>query len=270
MAGPDTGPADRGSVDFAPERTVVPGPAPDFFPPASFTAGSVGSDDYTPLFRLDNGGGYIYNAPVVAFDVTEDDIAFCDGNVDYSKVHDRVVSICPDGERGGTVTLGMTPIFSFARPSAYISTEASDEMVAALDKGTFAPAIGDIATGGDDGAFSAVERLFPIANGPTGADNPQRQGLNSALSDMDGSGQPLPPVHVIGGLPTIALDYSPMWDLNLAVWTQEAIDEGYRSRMIDEFQLLGFVEQGWITGPDGKPFGSTGIVVNCPIVMRFL
>lgn len=261
---------DRGSVDFAPERAVVPGPAPDFFPPASFTAGSVGSDDYTPLFRLENGGGYIYNAPVVAFDVTEDDIAFCNGNVDYTKVHDRVVSICPDGARGGTVTLQMSPIFSFARPSAYISTEASDEMVAALDMGTFAPAIGDIATGGDDGAFSAVERLFPIANGPTGADNPQRQGLNSALSDMDGSGQPLPPINVIGGLPTIALDYSPMWDLNLAVWTQEAIDKGYRSRMIDEFQLLGFVEQGWITGPDGKPFGSTGIVVNCPIIIRFL
>jgi len=24
------------------------------------------------------------------------------------------------------------------------------------------------------------------------------------------------------------------------------------------------------TGPDGAPYGSTGIVVNCPIVARFL
>jgi len=40
--------------------------------------------------------------------------------------------------------------------------------------------------------------------------------------------------------------------------------------LIDEFQLLSMVEQGWLTGPDGAPFGSTGIVVNCPIVMRFL
>jgi hypothetical protein len=39
--------------------------------------------------------------------------------------------------------------------------------------------------------------------------------------------------------------------------------------MIDEFQYLRMVELGHITGPDGKPFGSTGIVVNCPIVMRF-
>jgi hypothetical protein len=164
----------------------------------------------------------------------------------------------------------MTPIFSFAKPAAYISTEASDPMVATLDSGTFAPAIGDVPVGGDDGAFSSVERLFPIANGPTGATNPQRQGLNSALSDVGANGKPLPPTHVIGGLPTVALDYSPLWDVNLGEWTDEAIERGYRSRMIDEFQLLEFVRQGWITGPEGAPFGSIGIVVNCPIVMRFL
>jgi len=124
--------------------------------------------------------------------------------------------------------------------------------------------LADLPVGRDDSAFSAIERLFPIANGPTGADNPQRQGLNSAL--LDG----LPPMHVIGGLPTIALDYSPLWDLNLGEWTQDAIDRGYRSRVIDEFQLLGLVEDGWITGPGGAPFGSTGIIVNCPIVARLL
>ena len=43
-----------------------------------------------------------------------------------------------------------------------------------------------------------------------------------------------------------------------------------RSRLIDEFQLLAFVRDGWITGPAGAPYGSTGIVVNCPIVARFL
>jgi len=56
----------------------------------------------------------------------------------------------------------------------------------------------------------------------------------------------------------------------LGEWTQEAIDSDYRSRLIDEFQLLGFVRDGWITGPGGAPYGSTGIVVNCPIVARFL
>jgi hypothetical protein len=45
---------------------------------------------------------------------------------------------------------------------------------------------------------------------------------------------------------------------------------GYRSRIIEEFQILGFVEKGWITGPSGAPYGSAGIIVNCPIVYRFL
>ncbi|MDQ3345079.1 MAG: hypothetical protein M3473_02110, partial [Chloroflexota bacterium] len=261
---------EKGTVDFAPERSVVPGDEPNFFPPESATPGSVGDQDYTPLVKLSNAGGYIYNAPVVAFGVEADEIDFCAGKVNYDHVHDRVLKICPEGRAGSTVTLQMTPIFSFGRTSAYISTEASDEVVAALDSGTFTPAMGDIGVGSDDGAFSAVERLFPIANGPTGADNPQRQGLNSALSDVDADGKPLPPVHVIGGIPTLALDYSPLWDLNLGEWTQEAIDNGYRSRMIDEFQLLEFVRRGFITGPGGEEFGSTGIVVNCPIVMRFL
>lgn len=61
-----------------------------------------------------------------------------------------------------------------------------------------------------------------------------------------------------------------MWDLNVGEWTQEAIDSDYRSRMIDEFQYLGMVERGFITGPGGAAFGSSGLVVNCPVVMPFL
>ena len=78
------------------------------------------------------------------------------------------------------------------------------------------------------------------------------------------------PLNVLGGIPTIATDYSPLWDLNVGAWTQEAIDNGYTSRVIEEFQILGLVQQGWITGPGGEPFGSTGIIVNCPIVQRLL
>jgi len=256
---------ERGTVDFAPERTVTPGPADAPFPPAVAEPGSVGDADYSPLVQLTNQpGSPIYNAPVVAFDVTAEEISFCEGDVDYSLVHDRVMSICPAENGGGTVTIALTPIFSFARPAVYMSTEASDPMVAALDKGTFAPALGDITTGRDDSAFSAIERLFVTINGPTGADNPQRQGLGSTLLDE------LPPLHVVGGLPTIALDYSPLWDLNLGEWTPEAIEAGYRARVIDEFQILSLVRDGWITGPEGAPYGSTGIVVNCPIVARFL
>lgn len=255
---------DGGSVDFSPQRTLVPGAAPNFFPPKTARPGSVGDAAYSPLVRLVNAGNHIYNAPVVAFGVTESQIRFCKGGVDHSLVHDRVVKICPDGNGGGTVTIDLSTIFSFAKPTLYMSTEASDPVVAALDAGTFTPALGDIQIGRDDSAFSAIERLFPIANGPVGKDNPQRQGLSSALKDG------LDPLSVIGGVPTVALDYSPLWDLNLAEWTPEAIRRGYRARIIDEFQLLSLARQGWITGPDGARFGSTGIVVNCPIVHRFL
>jgi hypothetical protein len=252
---------ERGTVDFKPERSIVPGDAPNAFPPKNATPGSVGDEDYSPLVRIANAGGYIYNAPVIAFDVEAEDISFPDGNPDYSIVHDKVVSIDPDA---GTVTIALTPGFSFARPVLYISTEANVPLAAALEGATHTPALGDIPVGRDDSAFSAIERIFVFANGPTGTDNPQRQGLDSAI--MDGRS----PLNVLGGIPTIANDYSPIWDVNLGEWTNESIEMGYRSRLTEEFQILGFAQKGWITGPGGAPFGSSGIVVNCPIAFRFL
>ncbi len=256
-----------GEVDFSPERVVVPG-SPDPFPPAEFHPGSVGDARYSPLVRITNAGNHIYNAPVIAFDASDEQISFCDGNPDYSLVHDKVVSICPDGNGGGTVTLALTPGFSFAKPVLYLSTEASDPLAASLEGATLAPGLADITVGRDDSAFSAVERIFLTLNGPTnspdGVVNPQRQGLNSALLGEGG------PLNVLGGIPTVATDYSPLWDVNLGEWTQDAIDRGFRSRVTEEFQILGLVERGWITGPGGSPYGSVGIIVNCPIVMRFL
>jgi hypothetical protein len=35
-------------------------------------------------------------------------------------------------------------------------------------------------------------------------------------------------------------------------------------------QILGHVGRGFLTGPGGKAFASSGIVVNCPIVQRLL
>ena len=250
-----------GTVDFKPGHMLTPGNPPNSFPPKAIQPGSIGDKDYSPLVRIENAGNHIYNAPIIAFDVDAKQISFCNGNPDYSLVHDKVVKICPEQ---GTVTLKLTPGFSFARPVLYLSMDASNSLAAAMENVTSASKLGLIATGHDDSAFSAVERIFAFINGPTGKDNPQRQGFNSALTDG------LMPLNVLGGIPTIATDYSPMWDLNIGQWTQKAIDNGYRSRLIEEFQILGFVEKGWITGPSGAPYGSAGIIVNCPIVYRFL
>jgi hypothetical protein len=251
-----------GTVDFSPEHRVIPGSDPtNPFPPSETQPGAIGDSDYSPLVLIENSGGHIYNAPIVAFGVDASEINFCEGNPDFSLVHDKVVSICPDE---GTATIELTSGFSFARPVLYLSTEASVPIAAALERATLAPKLVNIATGRDDSAFSAVERIFVFANGPTGQGNPQRQGLNSALMD-EGS-----PLNVLGGIPTIATDYSPLWDINLGVWTEEAVNNGYRSRLTEEFAILGFVEQGWITGLGGGEYGSVGMVVNCPIVFRFL
>ena len=253
---------EAGAVDFAPERVLLPGPAETPFPPEVAEPGSIGDEAYSPLVRIQNAGNHIYNAPVLAYGVEADAINFCEGSPDYSLIHDKVVSICPEDM---TVTLQMVPGFSFARPIMYVSFDASDPVAAVLEESTYAPALANIRVGFDDGAFSAIERLFVTVNGPTGADNPQRQGLNSLLLE-EGNG----PLNLFGGVPTIALDYSPLWDMNLGMWTQEAIDNGYRSRMIDEFQYLGMAQGGFITSPEGEPFGSSGIIINCPVVFRFL
>ena len=255
---------DSGAVDFSPEHVIKAGAQPNPFPPTEFKAGAVGDANYSPLVRVENAGGYIYNAPIVAFGTSAAQINFCGKSVDHKLVHDKVISICPEGD-GGTVTLALTPGFSFAKPVLYLSMDANKELPAAMENVTLAPALSDIPIGRDDSAFSGVERLFALVNGPTGRQNPQRQGFNSALLS-EGPG----PLNVLGGIPTVATDYSPMWDLNVGEWTKDAIAKGYRSRIIEEFQMLGLVERGWITGPGGVRFGSTGFVVNCPIVKRFL
>lgn len=252
---------EKAGVDFNPRHRLVPGDAPNFFPPKEFRPGAVGGENYSPLLKIDNVGGYIYNAPIVAKGSAEELNAFCDGKADKRLVHDKVRRICP---AEATVELKMTLGFTFARPLLYLSLDASHELPATMEGVTFAPGLQDIGVGRDDSAFSAVERLFAVANGHIGKDNPQRQGFNSALS---GDGDAL---NVLGGIPTIATDYSPLWDINVGEWTQEAIKRGYRSRVREEFEILGLVKQGWLTGPGGSVFGSTGFIVNCPPVMRLL
>lgn len=253
---------DAGTVDFSPKHNVVPGDEAHPFPPKTAEAGSVGDADYSPLIQIGNTGGQIYNAPVVAFGSDAAALnAFCDGKPDYSLVHDHVMKICP---RDMTVTMALTTGFSFGRPVLYLSTDSNDPMVAALEDATLAPGLKDLTVGHDDGAFSAVERIFITTNGQTGPDNPQRQGLDSALADKES------PLNVFGGIPTVATDYSPLWDANIGTWTDVAIAKGYRARVRDEFEMLGLVNQGWITGPAGKKYGSTGIIIDCAVVMRLL
>jgi hypothetical protein len=246
---------DKGKVDFSPNRILVAG-TPHAYPPAQAHPGSVGDKDYSPFVNID---GIIYNAPIVAFNVPAAAINFPNGNVDYTKVHDEVVAIDPNG---GTVTLQLVNGFSFGRPVWYLTMDSSDPTVAAIEGANYAPLLGKLPTGGDDSFDSPVERIFISDNGELDCANPQRQGLDAVITDG------FRPNNTLGGIPTLALDYSPAWDANIFEWTPAAIAQGYRQQLREEFQILTYVVDGLLTGPNGTAFGSIGVIINCPIVER--
>jgi hypothetical protein len=252
---------DKGTVDFSPIRNIVPGPPGAEFPPVSAQPGAVGDADYSPYVQIVNAGGVIYNAPIVAFGVNADQINFPNGHVDYSKVHDEVLAIDPYNM---TVTLNLINGFSFGRPVWYISMDASIPLAAAIEHNTFAPLMQKLHLGDDDSFSSPIERIFIATNGAEDGEcnDPLRQGLSADLADGHR------PNNTLGGIPTLALDYSPAWDANLYEWTQDAISKGYRGQLREEFNVLTFVQDGLLTGPGGKPFGSAGFSINCPVVER--
>jgi hypothetical protein len=250
-----------GTVDFSPVRSITPGPAGHEFPPVAFQPGAVGDSNYSPLVQVVNAAGVIYNAPIVAFNVRADQINFPNGNVDYTMVHDQVLAIDPVNM---TVTLNLITGFSFGRPVWYISMDASIPLAAAIEHNTFAPLMVNLPLGRDDSFSSPIERIFLAANGPEegGCANPLRQGLSADLADGHR------PNNVLGGIPTIALDYSPTWDAQIYEWTPAAIASGYRGQLREEFQILTFVQDGLLTAPGGAPFTTSNFSINCPIVIR--
>ncbi len=249
---------ESGLVDFSPNRVVVAGSGGRPFPPRIAHPGSVGDSEYSPLVNVN---GIVYDAPIIAAAVEGADINFPNGKPNYRLVHDQVIAIDPANR---TVTLSLINGYSFGKPVLYISTESSDPTVSAIEGNTFAPRLSKIETGVDDIDRSAVERIFIATNGASegGCQNPQRQGLGAAL--LDGHR----PNNVFGGIPTIASDYSPVWDANVYEWTEEAIEKGYRGLLTEEFRILKLARDGYITGPGGAPYGSIGAVIVCGVAAR--
>ncbi|MBT4906244.1 MAG: hypothetical protein HOK98_11680 [Rhodospirillaceae bacterium] len=249
---------DAGTVDFAPVRRVEPGPGAAPFPPSQATPGSVGDDDYTPLVRVTNGGGHIFNAPVVAFDVEVETLdEFCRGAPDHALLHDKVVHICP---RDGTVTLALTSGFSGGKRIEYISSEASVALVAALEGATFTPRLSDVPANQGDAVWSAVEPIYVVINGQTGETDPARQGLTSALADG------LPPLNITGDVPTLGDGYSPLWASHPVFWAADNL--GQRRLITGEAGVHALEAAGLVHGPGGGVIGSDGILVNCPVIAR--
>ena len=223
----------EGGVDFSAVHRVIG--SSTGFPPLAADPGSIGDAKYSPLVRLPDGT--VLNAPQIA---------------NATGIHDKVLSLDKVGHR---VTLALSP--GFARTSAvlYLSTDASAPDVAALEGSTFAPRLALAPRAGDDGSGSGRAALAAFLNGPTGANNPQRQGVNSALL---GEGAPL---NVLAWRPGQGR-YSPLWDVHLTVWKNPAA-----ARRITQFSdVEDLARAGAVTGPGGSPWGANDVVVNCPII----
>jgi hypothetical protein len=183
--------------------------------------------------------------------------------------------------------------FDSGEPIVYLSTDAGQPLTAVLERSTYVPALNDASfNGGDDFLGSARERLFGFINGQTGADNPNAQGFqhlaldgyvqddaslsNKPMIDALRHGGDL--LNVFGDFPTLADPrhadaYSPLWDAQLGLWTQKAIDEGLDTRQIDENTVLNLAADrpDLLTGVDPatsqpQPYGSVGVDIDCAVI----
>ena len=247
-----------GTVDFSGQRIVIPGP--HLFPvdPATH-AGPIGDANYSPLFTV--GNGIVYNGEQIA---------------NPTGIHPKVVRLDVEDRRA---KLHLTEGRYLGRKVLYLSTESSDTIVAALENATFAPNLAAApAPGNDSCADSAREAIIPIVNGPRGVNNPQRQGLRSAVA---GEGDPL---NIIREEPECsdpsdpaacsALQYSPLWDVTPVKWTRDAIEDGLRrqigshevvKRLFDRGLIRNFAPSGFRQmDPEIEGLRAINVVVDCP------
>jgi hypothetical protein len=280
----------HGAPDFSPTRIATPGPGG--FPLAKFQPGAVAGDGYSPFIRI-AGSQTVYSAPIVATGDGPFDV------VHHTDTADRVLGIhiagpsAPGQYAESWVDLLFVKGFDAGQPIVYISTDAGQPLTSVLERSTYVPALDKAAyNGGDDFLGSARERLFGFINGQTGANNKQSQGFvhlindghasqdasaaNTALIDALRRGGDL--LNVFGDFPTLddprhAQAYSPLWDAQLGLWTDKAVQQGLNKRQIDEVQVfnLAATRPDLLTGVDpatGKPapYGADSVDINCAVI----
>lgn len=210
-----------GSVNFTPERMVQA--STSGFPPTKAESGAVAGPGYTPLVELPDGT--ILNAPHIK---------------NATGTHDRLVSA---DEKNNKANFHMTQGFYEGKIVYYVSFNASDAGVAALEAATFTPRLAATPRSGNNANNSALTGLIPFANGQTEKMNRERQGLASALM---GEGDPFNIVQEIPAGEHAQL-YSPMWDVYLGLWTSEAMKAGKNRAQMDFRHVARLADEGYVT-----------------------
>ena len=237
------------SVDFSPTHVLTR--SATGFPPAAAQAGAVGEPGYSPLVQV------VFRDQTVVLDAPQ--IANATGQAD------KIVAIAGDHK---TVSYRETDGCYDNESVHYASFDASNPVAAAIEDVTYAPSLDAAPAPGCADAMVAApncsrESLIAFTNGQTGAANPQRQGLNAAI--LDGP----PPLNILQEIPEqkSQFDYSPMWDVHQATWTDAAVMAGLNVRQTEFSAALQQVADGNATGfPAGSQFGASGFIVNCPVV----
>jgi hypothetical protein len=234
-----------GTVDFKPERSVTPGP--DGFPPAKVAPGAIGDAAYSPLVTTD--GKTVLNATQVAND---------SGQLD-------AVTALDTGAK--QVTLKILHGFTEGKKVAYLRLDASVDVVSALEESVLASNLNAApGEGASDPASSARSAILPIVNGTRGKDDPNRQGLQSAVL---GEGEPLNIQATLPGDPS----YSPLWDVVPVVWSDAAVASGARKLLTSTADIVTGANAGDLTSggkgevnEDLAGLKSAGFISNCPTV----
>ena len=187
----------------------------------------MGDPGYSPLIQMPDG--VVMDAPQVA-----------NGTGQANKV----ISI---DFANKTVTYKETDGFQGGKALRYASFDSSNPTAAAIEHVTYAPALNNLPTLNDDSTASSRASLAAFTNGQTGAANPDRQGLNSALLDK------LDPLNVLRWNPTQGR-YSPMWDVHLTQWQ---VPVGQRALQTDFGTVQGLADHGTVVGFNGTAQGTT-------------
>jgi hypothetical protein len=231
------------TVTFGQQRVLTAGNPP--FPPAQATPGSTGNTGYSPLIQLPSG--IILNAS---------QIANASGHADNAVALDTTARTVTWKERQG---------FFEGRVVHYISTDASAPIPATLEDVNIVTALGGAPAVNVETSTSARETIVAFTNGQTGINNPQRQGLTSAI--VDGVG----PLNIVDAVPPTSggpgsTAYSPMWDVSLATWSAATVTAGQNTRQTAVATVRTLASQGIVTAPSGGPFGGSGPIADCPMM----